>query len=175
MWSTQCTTFSRGSQLERAWDNFLGWCLKVRFHGHWTLKRLFAKVQATFVLQSFNFHPQVQGENTRDDCVGDERRLPTSLPRLTPTATSFHVHRLFSTPSITFLEQHKPPGLHTSKCSSWLVFTHRESGQAASYSSAPLPPLQDPPGSGPPAFLHIWAVSSWRLPSILGGLIFGTI
>lgn len=57
----------------------------------------------------------------------------------------------------------------------WQPKRTRESGQASSYSSAPLPPLQDPPGSGPPAFLHIWAVSSWRLPSILGGLIFGTI
>lgn len=178
---TQCTTVSRGSSHpERAWGNFLGssrdlWrCLTIHVHGHRTLPRLLVKVQATFVLQSLNFHPHIQGENSRDDCARDERGLPTSLPRFIPTATFFHVHRLFCTPSTAFLEQHKLPGWHTSKHSSWLVFTHRESGQAASYASAPLPPLQDPLGSGPPAFLHIWAVSSWRLPSILG-LIFGTI
>lgn len=103
--------------------------------------------------------------------------LPTSLPRFRHTATFFCVYRLVLYPPsrITFPLATEAIWLCTSKCSSWLIFTHRESGQASSYSSAPLPPLQDPPGSGPPAFLHIWAVSSWRLPSILGGLIFGTI
>lgn len=110
------------SQLKRAGNNFLGWSTDiwvwptVHFHGHWSLKCLFMKVQATFVLQSLNFHPQVWGENPRDDCLGDERLLPASLPRFTPTASVMNT--LLSTPSIAFLEQPKPPGLHTSKCSS---------------------------------------------------------
>ena len=148
-----------------------------------TFKLLFKKGAGTFLLLQclglFNFHPQVQGKkkNTEGDHLGGEIDSTPAFPPLIWTHSDFLscVQTYSLPPKYDFSSSNRSHLVMHKQISSWLIFTHRESGQASSYSSAPLPPLQDPPGSGPPAFLHIWAVSSWRLPSILGGLIFGTI
>ena len=145
-------------------------------------KPLFKKKKMVQVPFSFfsvwgysTFTSRFRGKSTEGDCLEDKRLFPPSLPGSGHTVTLFHVCKLVLSPQYNFSSSNRIHLVMHKQISSWLIFTHRESGQASSYSSAPLPPLQDPPGSGPPAFLHIWAVSSWRLPSILGGLIFGTI